>query len=113
MINMLTGTPCFDEDMKLIYQDTTYNIFIDDHCTRYEIYDNGNVVTGYIRLFMLNKVTNYIKIFNDIYIEVDRNDPDMYIDQDNIKNELYLIQLLKSEEVKKSIHNYINNMAGY
>lgn len=103
----------FDEDIKLIYQDFTYDIFIDNHCIRYEIYDSGNAVTGYIRLFILNKVTNYIRIINDIFIEINRNNNFIYIDQDNIRNELYLIQLLESEEIKKSIYSYIDNIAGY
>lgn len=103
----------FDENMKLIYRDIMYDIFIDDHYTKYEIYDSGNAVTGYIRLFILNKETNYIKIINDIFIEVDRNNNFIYIDRDNIKNELYLIQLLESEEIKKSIYSYIDNISGY
>ena len=103
----------FDENMKLIYRDIMYDIFIDDHCTKYEIYDSGNAVTGYIRLFILNKETNHIKIFNDIHIKVNRNDPDMCITKDNVKNELYLIQLLESEEIKKSIYSYIDNISGY
>lgn len=103
----------FDENMKLIYRDIMYDIFIDDHCRKYEIYDSGNAVTGYIRLFILNKETNYIKIINDIYVEIDRNNDFIYIDRDNIKNELYLIQLLESEEIKKSIYSYIDNISGY
>lgn len=103
----------FDENMKLIYRDIMYDIFIDDHCTKYEIYDNGNSVTGYIRLFILNKETNYIRIINDIFIEVDRNNNFIYVDRDNIRNELYLIQLLESEEIKKSIYSYIDNISGY
>lgn len=103
----------FDENMKLIYRDIMYDIFIDDHYTKYEIYNSGNAVTGYIRLFILNKETNYIKIINDIYIEIDRNNDFIYIDRDNIRNELYLIQLLESEEIKKSIYSYIDNMSGY
>ena len=103
----------FDENMKLIYRDIMYDIFIDHHCTKYEIYDSGNAVTGYIRLFILNKETNYIKIINDIFIEIDRNNDFIYIDRDNIRNELYLIQLLESEKIKKSIYNYIDNISGY
>ena len=103
----------FDENMKLIYRDIMYDIFIDDHCTKYEIYNSGNTVTGYIRLFILNKETNYIKIINNIFIEIDRSNDFIYIDRDNIRNELYLIQLLESEEIKKSIYSYIDNMAGY
>ena len=103
----------FDEDIKLIYQDFTYDIFIDDHCIRYEIYDSGNAVTGYIRLFILNKVTNYIKILNDVFIEIDRNNNFIYIDRDNIRDELYLVQLLEFNEIKKSIYNYIDNISGY
>jgi hypothetical protein len=99
--------------MKLIYRDIMYDIFIDHHCTKYEIYDSGNAVTGYIRLFILNKETNYIKIINDIFIEIDRNNDFIYIDRDNIRNELYLIQLLESEKIKKSIYNYIDNISGY
>lgn len=112
-MTMLTETPRFEEDMKLIYQDSTYDIFIDDHCTRYEIYDSGNAVTGYIRLFILNKVTNYIKILNDVFIEIDRNNNFIYIDRDNIKDELYLVHLLELDEVKKYIYNYIDNISGY
>lgn len=89
------------------------NMPVDDHCTKYEIYDNGNAVTGYIRLFILNKETNYIKIINNIFIEIDRNNDFIYIDRDNIRNELYLIQLLESEEIKKSIYSYIDNISGY
>lgn len=103
----------FDENMKLIYRDIMYDIFIDDHCTKYEIYNSGNAVTGYIRLFILNKETNYIRIINDIFIEIDRNNNFIYIDRDNIRNELYLIQLLESEEIKKSIYSYIDNISGY
>ena len=103
----------FDENMKLIYRDIMYDMFIDDHCTKYEIYDSGNSVTGYIRLFILNKETNYIRIINDIFIEIDRNNDFIYIDRDNIRNELYLIQLLESEEIKKSIYSYIDNISGY
>lgn len=103
----------FDENMKLIYRDIMYDIFIDDHCTKYEIYNSGNSITGYIRLFILNKKTNHIKIINDIFIEIDRNNDFIYIDRDNIRNELYLIQLLESEEIKKSIYSYIDNISGY
>ena len=103
----------FDENMKLIYRDIMYDIFIDDHCTKYEIYNSVNAVTRYIRLFILNKETNYIKIINDIFIEIDRNNDFIYIDRDNIRNELYLIQLLESEEIKKSIYSYIDNILGY
>lgn len=103
----------FDENMKLIYRDIMYDIFIDDHCTKYEIYNSGNSITGYIRLFILNKETNHIKIINDIFIEIDRNNDFIYIDRDNIRNELYLIQLLESEEIKKSIYSYIDNISGY
>jgi len=103
----------FDENMKLIYRDIMYDMFIDDHCTKYEIYNSGNSVTGYIRLFILNKTTEYIKIINDIFIEVDRNNDFIYIDRDNIRNEPHLVQLLELEAVKRSIYNYINNEAGY
>lgn len=103
----------FDENMKLIYRDIIYDMFIDDHCTKYEIYDSGNTVTGYIRLFILNKETNYIRIINDMFIEIDRNNDFIYVDRDNIRNELYLIQLLESEEIKKSIYSYIDNISGY
>ena len=103
----------FDEDIKLIYQDSTYDIFIDDHCIRYEIYDSGNAVTGYIRLFILNKETNHIRIINNIFIEIDRNNNFIYIDRDNIRDELYLVQLLELNEIKKSIYNYIDNISGY
>ena len=75
--------------------------------------ENIKLISRYIRLFILNKETNYIKIFNDIHIEVNRNDPDIYITKDNLKNELYLIQLLESEEIKKSIYSYIDNISGY
>lgn len=103
----------FDENMKLIYRDIMYDMFIDDHRTKYEIYDSGNAVTGYIRLFILNKETNHIRIINDIFIEIDRNNDFIYIDRDNIRNELYLIQLLEFEEIKKSIYSYIDNISGY
>lgn len=49
----------------------------------------------------------------DIFIEIDRNNNFIYIDRDNIRNELYLIQLLESEEIKKSIYSYIDNISGY
>lgn len=103
----------FDENMKLIYRDIMYDMFIDDHCTKYEIYNSRNTIIGYIRLFILDKKTNYIKIINDIFIEIDRNNNYIYIDQDNIRSELYLIQLLESEEIKKSIYSYIDNISGY
>ena len=103
----------FDENMKLIYRDIMYDIFTDDHCTKYEIYNSGNAVTGYIRLFILNKETNHIKIINDIFIEIDPNNDFIYIDRDNIRNEYHLIQLLESEEVKETVYNYINQEAGY
>lgn len=103
----------FDENMKLIYRDIMYDMFIDDHCTKYEIYNSGNSITGYIRLFILNKETNHIRIINDIFIEIDRNNDFIYVDRDNIRNELYLIQLLESEEIKKSIYSYIDNISGY
>lgn len=103
----------FDENMKLIYRDIMYDIFIDDHCTKYEIYDNGNAVTGYIRLFILNKETNHIRIINDVFIEIDRNNDFIYINRDNIRNEDHLIQLLESEEVKETVYDYINQEAGY
>lgn len=74
---------------------------------------SGNAVTGYIRLFILNKETNHIIIINNIFIEIDRNNDFIYIDRDNIRNELYLIQLLESEEIKKSIYSYIDNISGY
>ena len=102
-----------DDDIKLIYRDSMYKIFVDDHCTKYEIYNSGNSVTGYIRLFILNKTTEYIKIIDNIFIEVDRNNDFICIDRDNIKNESYLIQLLESEEIKKSIYSYIDNISGY
>lgn len=103
----------FDKNMKLIYRDIMYDIFIDDHCTKYEIYNSGNSITGYIRLFILNKETNYIRIINDIFIEIDRNNDFIYINRDNIRNEDHLIQLLESEEIKKSIYSYIDNISGY
>lgn len=103
----------FDENMKLIYRDIMYDIFIDDHCTKYEIYDSGNAVTGYLRLFILDKTINYIKIINDVFIEIDRSNSFLHIDLDNIRNESYLIQLLESEEIKKSIYSYIDNISGY
>lgn len=65
----LNGSLYIDEDLKLIYRDPMYKIFVDDHCTKYEIYDGGNAITGYIRLFILNKTTEYINIINDIFIE--------------------------------------------
>lgn len=103
----------FDENMKLIYRDIMYDMFIDDYCTKYEIYNSGNSITGYIRLFILNKETNYIRIINDIFIEIDRNNDFIYVDRNNIRNESYLIQLLESEEIKKSIYSYIDNISGY
>lgn len=103
----------FDENMKLIYRDIMYDIFIDDHCTKYEIYNSRNAVIGYIRLFILNKETNHIRIINDIFVEIDRNNDFIYVDRDNIRNESYLIQLLESEEIKKSIYSYIDNITGY
>ena len=75
--------------------------------------ENMKLISRYIRLFILNKETNYIKIINDIFIEIDRNNDFIYIDRDNIRNELYLIQLLESEEIKKSIYSYIDNISGY
>lgn len=113
MSTKLKGSLYIDENMKLIYRDIMYDMFIDDHCTEYEIYDSGNTVTGYIRLFILNKETNYIRTINNIFIEIDRNTNFIYVDRDNIRNELYLIQLLESEEIKKSIYSYIDNIAGY
>ena len=113
MSTKLKGSLYIDDDIKLIYKDSMYKIFVDDHCTKYEIYDSGNAVTGYIRLFILNKETNHIKIINDIHTKVNRNDPDMCITKDNVKNELYLIQLLEFEEIKKSIYSYIDNITGY
>ena len=113
MSTKLKGSLYIDDDMKLIYRDIMYDIFIDDHCTKYEIYDSGNAVTGYIRLFILNKEMNHVRIINDIFIEIDRNNSFIYIDRDNIRNESYLIQLLESEEIKKSIYSYTDNIAGY
>lgn len=55
MSTKLKGSLYIDDDIKLIYRDSMYKIFVDDHCTKYEIYDGGNSVTGYIRLFVLNK----------------------------------------------------------
>ena len=75
--------------------------------------ENIKLISRYIRLFILNKETNYIKIINDIFIEIDHNNDFIYVDQDNIRNELYFIQLLESEEIKKSIYNYIDNISGY
>lgn len=109
----LKGSLYIDDDIKLIYRDSMYKIFVDDHCTKYEIYNGGNSVTGYIRLFILNKTTEYIKIINDVFIEIDRNNDFIYIDRDNIRNEDHLIQLLESEEIKKSIYSYIDNISGY
>lgn len=109
----LKGSLHIDDDIKLIYRDSMYKIFVDDHYTKYEIYDSGNSVTGYIRLFILNKETNHIKIINDVFIEIDRNNDFIYIDRDNIKNEDHLIQLLESEEVKETVYDYINQEAGY
>jgi hypothetical protein len=102
-----------DDDIKLIYRDSMYKIFVDDHCAKYEIYDSGNSVTGYIRLFVLNKTIEYIKIINDVFIEIDRNNNFIYIDRDNIRNEDHLIQLLEYEEVKEAVYDYINQEAGY
>lgn len=102
-----------DNDIKLIYKDSMYKIFVDDHCTKYEIYDGGNSITGYLRLFILDKAINYIKIINDVFVEIDRSNSFLHIDLDNIRNELYLIQLLESEEIKKSIYSYIDNITGY
>lgn len=51
--------------------------------------------------------------YKDIFIEIDRNNDFIYIDRDNIRNELYLIQLLESEEIKKSIYSYIDSISGY
>lgn len=75
--------------------------------------ENMKLISRYIRLFILNKETNHIRIINDIFIEVNRNNDFIYIDRDNIRNELYLIQLLESEEIKKSIYSYIDNISGY
>lgn len=113
MSTKLKGSLYIDDDIKLIYRDSMYKIFVDDHCTKYEIYDSGNSVTGYIRFFILNKTIEYIKIINDIFIEIDRNNNFIYIDRDNIRNEDHLIQLLESEEVKETVFNYINQEAGY
>ena len=113
MSTKLKGSLYIDDDIKLIYKDSIYKIFVDDHCTKYEIYDSGNSVTGYIRLFILNKETNHIRIINDIFIEIDRNNDFIYIDRDNIRKELYFIQLLESKEVKEAIYDYINQEAGY
>jgi hypothetical protein len=113
MSTKLKGSLYIDDDIKLIYKDSMYKIFIDDHYTKYEMYDSGNAVTGYIRLFILNKETNHIRIINDIFIEIDRSNSFLHIDLDNIRNELYLIQLLESEEIKKSIYSYIDNISGY
>lgn len=113
MSTKLKGSLYIDDDIKLIYKDSMYKIFVDDHCTKYEIYDGGNSITGYLRLFILDKAINYIKIINDIFVEIDRSNSFLHIDRDNIRNELYLIQLLESEEIKKSIYSYIDNIAGY
>lgn len=113
MSTKLKGSLYIDDDIKLIYKDSMYKIFIDDHYTKYEMYDGGNSITGYLRLFILDKAINYIKIINDIFVEIDRSNSFLHIDRDNIRNELYLIQLLESEEIKKSIYSYINNIAGY
>lgn len=102
-----------DNDIKLIYKDSMYKIFVDDHYTKYEMYDGGNSITGYLRLFILDKAINYIKIINDVFVEIDRSNSFLHIDLDNIRNELYLIQLLESEEIKKSIYSYIDNISGY
>lgn len=113
MSTKLKGSLYIDDDIKLIYRDSMYKIFVDDHCMKYEIYDSGNSVTGYIRLFILNKTTKYIKIINDIFIEIDRNNNFIYIDRDNIRNEDHLIQLLESEEVKEAVYDYIDQEVGY
>lgn len=47
MSTKLKGSLYIDDDIKLIYKDSMYKIFVDDHYTKYEIYDSGNVVTGY------------------------------------------------------------------
>ena len=108
----LNGSLYIDEDFKLIYRDPMYKIFIDDHCTKYEMYDSGNAITGYIRLFILNKTTEYINIINDIFIEADRNMDSLYIDKDNIKK-ADIVKLLNYDVVKESIFNYLNETAGY
>lgn len=113
MSTKLKGFLYIDDDIKLIYHDSMYKIFIDDHYTKYEMYDGGNSITGYLRLFILDKATEYIKIINDIFIEIDRNNDFIYIDRDNIRNEDHLIQLLESEEVKETVYDYINQKAGY
>lgn len=113
MSTKLKGSLYIDDDIKLIYKDSMYKIFIDDHYTKYEMYDGGNSITGYLRLFILDKAINYIKIINDIFVEIDRSNSFLHIDLDNIRNELYLIQLLEFEEIKKSIYSYIDNITGY
>lgn len=113
MSTKLKGSLYIDDDIKLIYKDPMYKIFVDDHCTKYEIYNSGNAVTGYIRFFILNKTIEYIKIINNVFIEIDRNNNFIYIDRDNIRNEDHLIQLLESEEVKETVYNYIDNISGY
>lgn len=113
MSTKLKGSLYIDDDIKLIYKDSMYKIFIDDHYTKYEMYDGGNSITGYLRLFILDKAINYIKIINDIFVEIDRSNSFLHIDLDNIRNELYLIQLLESEEIKETVYDYINQKAGY
>lgn len=75
--------------------------------------ENMKLISRYIRLFILNKETNHIRIINNIFIEIDRNNNFIYVDRNNIRNELYLIQLLESGEIKKSIYSYIDNISGY
>ena len=112
MSTKLKGSLYIDDDLKLIYRDPMYKIFVDDHCTKYEIYDGGNAITGYIRLFILNKTTEYINIINDIFIEADRNMNSLYIDKDNIK-EIDIVKLLNYDIVKEFIFDYLTETAGY
>lgn len=113
MSTKLKGSLYIDDDIKLIYHGPMYKIFIDDHCTEYEIYDSGNSVTGYIRLFILNKAVDHINVLNNVFVEIDRINSFIHIDRDNMKDNIYLTQLLESEEVKEVIYSYFDESAGY
>jgi len=52
-------------------------------------------------------------VINNSEIIYNINNDFIYIDRDNIRNESYLVQLLESEEIKKSIYSYIDNISGY
>lgn len=69
MSTKLKGSLYIDDDIKLIYKNSMYKIFVDDHCTKYEIYDSGNSVTGYIRLFILNgSIKDYMPWFVQLIV---------------------------------------------